>query len=83
MFKLQLIQTLSFSPSHSHTPSLVSRDGYVVVDDTNRPQLDDSPWPWVVNKTYPHPKPEDCSAVLATEVTSHRVSLCGIIVWCG
>ena len=26
--------------------SLVSRDGYVVVDDTGYPQFDDSEWPW-------------------------------------
>lgn len=44
------------------------------MDDTNRPQFDDSPWPWVVNKTYPHPKPEDCSAIPTSEV-NNKLSL--------
>ena len=42
---------------------LVSQSGYVVVDDTNRPQFDISPWPWVINKTYPTPSGDQCSAV--------------------
>jgi hypothetical protein len=29
-------------------PGLVSRDGWVVVDDTARPLFDDSDWPWAV-----------------------------------
>ena len=29
-------------------PGLVSRDGWVVVDDTKRPLFDNSPWPWVI-----------------------------------
>jgi alpha-glucosidase len=29
-------------------PGLVSRDGWVLVDDTNRPLFDKSDWPWVV-----------------------------------
>ena len=40
----------------------------MVVDDTNRPQFDTSPWPWVVNKTYPTPSDDQCSAVKAEEV---------------
>jgi alpha-glucosidase len=28
-------------------PGLISRDGWVVVDDSERPLFDDSPWPWV------------------------------------
>ena len=40
----------------------------MVVDDTNRPQLDNSPWPWVVNKTYPTPSEKQCSAVKTEEV---------------
>ena len=43
--------------------SLVSQSGYVVVDDTNRPQFDSSPWPWVLNKTYPTPSEKQCSSV--------------------
>jgi alpha-glucosidase len=31
-------------------PGLVSRDGWVVVDDSARPMFDDSPWPWVVER---------------------------------
>jgi hypothetical protein len=33
-------------------PGLISRHGWVVVDDTHRPLLDDGAWPWVV------PRPE-------------------------
>ena len=31
-------------------PGLVSRDGWVVVDDSARPLFDDSDWPWVVER---------------------------------
>ncbi|HEX9108824.1 MAG TPA: TIM-barrel domain-containing protein, partial [Longimicrobiales bacterium] len=31
-------------------PGLLSRDGWVVVDDSERPLLDASPWPWVVRR---------------------------------
>ena len=37
---------------HGLVYRLVSQSGYVVVDDTNRPQFDTSSWPWVVSKTY-------------------------------
>ena len=47
---------------------LVSQSGYVVVDDTNRPQFDTAPWPWVVNKTYPTPSDDQCSAVKNEQV---------------
>jgi alpha-glucosidase len=34
---------------------LVSRDGWVVIDDTDRPLFDNSPWPWAVaRETSPH-----------------------------
>ena len=29
-------------------PGLLSRDGWTVVDDSERPLFDDSPWPWVM-----------------------------------
>ncbi len=32
-------------------PGLLSRDGWVVVDDSNRPLFDASPWPWVVQRS--------------------------------
>ena len=53
----------------SFTHRLVSQSGYVVVDDTNRPQFDTSPWPWVVSKTYPTPSQDQCSAVKKEEVS--------------
>ena len=55
--------------------SLVSRDGYVVVDDTHRAQFDESVWPWVVNKSYPAPQPSSCSAVPVKEVNTHHIAL--------
>lgn len=48
--------------------SLVSRDGYVVVDDTHHPHLDDSTWPWVVNTTYPQPNASDCTPIPPEQV---------------
>jgi len=33
-------------------PGLLSRDGWVLIDDSNRPLFDDSEWPWVI----PRPK---------------------------
>lgn len=34
---------------------LVSRDGWVVIDDTSRPLFDNSPWPWVLPRpAAPH-----------------------------
>jgi alpha-glucosidase len=42
---------------------LVSRDGFVVVDDTHHPHFNEEDWPWVVNTTYPQPSPLDCAAV--------------------
>ena len=48
--------------------SLVSTSGYVVVDDTNYPQFDDSEWPWVVNKTYPEPEPLVCGGYSKEQV---------------
>ena len=56
--------------------SLVSRDGYVVVDDTHRAQFDQSPWPWVVNKSFPAIE-SGCSAVPVNEVNIHNI----IIPW--
>jgi hypothetical protein len=47
---------------------LVSRDGYVVVDDTHHPQFDNSSWPWVANTSYPQPSSSDCSAVPPEQV---------------
>lgn len=46
----------------------------MVVDDTNRPQFDTSPWPWVVSKTYPTPSHDQCSAVKKEEVSYCEVS---------
>ena len=46
----------------------MSRDGYVVVDDTHHPHFDEEDWPWVVNTTYPQPSPSDCSAVPVEQV---------------
>ena len=46
----------------------MSQDGYVVVDDTHHPEFDDSPWPWVVNKSYPQPSQAACAAVPAAQV---------------
>lgn len=48
--------------------SLVSRDGYVVVDDTHHPHFDDSTWPWVVNTTYPQPNASDCTPIPPEQV---------------
>ena len=31
-------------------PGLVSRDGWVLVDDSTRPLFDDSDWPWVIQR---------------------------------
>ncbi|HUJ14271.1 MAG TPA: alpha-glucosidase, partial [Thermoanaerobaculia bacterium] len=31
-------------------PGLISRDGWVVVDDSNRPLFDNSDWPWVMER---------------------------------
>ena len=31
-------------------PGLLSRDGWVVVDDSDRPLFDDSDWPWVLSR---------------------------------
>lgn len=42
------------------TLGLISRDGYVVLDDTNSPQFDDSPWPWVYVRPLPSPSEEMC-----------------------
>ena len=53
---------------------LVSQSGYVVVDDTNHPQFDISPWPWVVNKTYSTPGDDQCSMVKNEEVGIHPKS---------
>lgn len=47
---------------------LVSRDGYVIVDDTHHPQFDNSTWPWVVNKTYHQPSTDECSQVKPEQV---------------
>ena len=57
---------------------LVSQSGYVVVDDTNRPQFDTSSWPWVVSKTYPTPSGDQCSAVKQEQVSGYIIS---ITVW--
>lgn len=57
--------------------SLVSRDGYVVVDDTHRPHFDDSNWPWVVNTTYPQPNASDCTPIPPEEVC---VCVCACMV---
>lgn len=42
------------------TLGLVSRDGYVVVDDTNSPQFDNSSWPWVHIRSLPSPDKAMC-----------------------
>ena len=55
---------------------LVSQSGYVVVDDTNRPQFDTSPWPWVVNKTYPTPSDNQCSTMKNEEVSTVDMEYC-------
>ena len=52
----------------------------MVVDDTNRPQFDTSPWPWVVNKTYPTPSDDQCSAVKTEEVCEDKKCM-GVCVW--
>ncbi|CAF1235295.1 unnamed protein product [Rotaria sp. Silwood1] len=50
------------------TYGVISRRGYAIVDDTNRPQLDDSTqWPWIINKQYPAPDPTLCQAVPVEE----------------
>lgn len=38
-------------------PGLLSRDGWVVVDDSERPLFDNSDWPWVVPR--PDPREQD------------------------
>ena len=43
------------------TLGLVSRDGYVVVDDTNSPEFDNSLWPWVYTRSLESPSVETCS----------------------
>lgn len=53
--------------------SLVSRDGYVVVDDTHHPHFDDSPWPWVANTTYPQPNPSECTPIPPEQVGGRAV----------
>ena len=46
MSKFQTIDIALFYSLIIYFFSLVSRDGYVVVDDTGYPQFDDSEWPW-------------------------------------
>ena len=49
--------------------SVISRDGYVVVDDTNRPTLDgDADWHWVVNATSNPPDPDTCKSIPPEQV---------------
>ncbi len=46
------------------TYGVISRRGYAIVDDTNRPQFDDDiQWPWIVNKQYSPPNPSQCSII--------------------
>ena len=46
----------------------MSRNGYVVVDDTNRPRFDNSDWPWVLNTTFPPASAADCNSVSLDDV---------------
>ncbi|XP_065842646.1 oligosaccharide 4-alpha-D-glucosyltransferase-like [Oscarella lobularis] len=39
---------------------LVSRDGFAVIDDTNRPAFDNSDWPWLINSSLPEPSTASC-----------------------
>ena len=41
-----------------------------MVDDTNHPQFDTSQWPWVVNQTFPQPKPDSCAKVAVENVSA-------------
>ena len=46
------------------TYGVISRRGYALIDDTNRPQFDnDTQWPWIINKQYSTPNPSLCQAV--------------------
>ena len=51
--------------------SLVSRDGYVVVDDTGHPQFDKSEWPWVTqpNRANTNTSSGSCSEFSVTTVS--------------
>ncbi|CAF1309523.1 unnamed protein product [Rotaria sp. Silwood1] len=50
------------------TYGVISRRGYVLIDDTHRPQLDnDSRWPWIINKQYSPPNPNHCQIVSIEE----------------
>ena len=51
---------------------VISRSGYVVVDDSNRPTLDDSDWPWVVNNTSTPPDPAVCRDIPVEKVSVGR-----------
>ena len=42
------------------TLGLISKDGYVVLDDTNSPQFDNSSWPWVYVRPLPSPSKAMC-----------------------
>ena len=51
----------------------MSRNGYVVVDDTNRPRFDNSDWPWVLNTTFPPASAADCNSVSLDDVRYHKL----------
>ena len=63
---------------------LVSTSGYVVVDDTNHPQFDNSEWPWVVNQTFPLRDTTSCNKVDPMSVCAENVCVCVCVcVWLG
>ncbi|CAF3801438.1 unnamed protein product [Rotaria sordida] len=50
------------------TYGVISRRGYVLIDDTHRPQFDnDSRWPWIINKQYSPPDSRHCQTVSIEE----------------
>ena len=63
LFYSPLISYTSMNALYLHR--VISRDGYVVVDDTNRPALDgDKDWPWVLNSSSTPPDPDTCYDIL-------------------
>ena len=49
-----------------YSSSIISKDGYVVVDDSGLPQYDNSMWPWVNSNSS---KNNTCDSVKYTTVS--------------
>lgn len=48
---------LNTRPDQHCSYGVLSRNGVVLVDDTNRPSFTADPWPWLINGTKPTPDP--------------------------